>query len=124
MQLAAQNVEVIRGRRAIGNLHIVVGTKLKKAFGPRRGMFGPLTFIAMREEKHETRHAQPFHFARGNELIDHNLRAVREIAELRFPKDQRLGLREAIAIFESEHGRLRQKRIVNLIFRLAVPDVV
>ena len=32
-----------------------------------------------------------FIFARGDELVDDDLRAIGEIAELRFPQDQRLG---------------------------------
>jgi len=45
----------------------------------------------MREQHHETAHLAPFRLSRSDELIDNHLRAIREIAELRFPQRQRMG---------------------------------
>jgi hypothetical protein len=39
----------------------------------------------MRQHHHQTAHTAPFGFTGGNELIDHDLGTVGEIAELRFP---------------------------------------
>ena len=49
-----------------------------------------------------------------------HLRAVGEIAELRLPQRQRIGLGERIAVFEAEHGLFRQHRVDDLEARLAV----
>ena len=87
-------------------------------------MFRPLAFIAVRQQQHQARHAQPFHFARGDELVDHHLRAIGEIAELRFPQHQRLGLGEGVAIFEAQHRFFRQQRVDHFEFALAVADMV
>ena len=82
-------------------------------------MFRALALIAMRQQQHEARHAQPFHLAGGDELVDHHLRAIGEIAELRFPQHQRLGLGEAVAIFEADHRFFGEQRIDDLEFGLA-----
>ena len=83
-------------------------------------MFRPLAFVAVRQEEHETAHAEPLHLARGDELIDDHLRAVREIAELRFPADERARLRRAETIFEAHHRFFREQRVDRLEWRLPV----
>ena len=42
------------------------------------------------------------------------LRAVGEIAELRFPQHQRARVGERIAIFEAEHAEFRQRAVADL----------
>jgi hypothetical protein len=84
-ELAAQNMEIVRRRRAVGDLHIVFGAHLQKALEARRGVFRPLPFIAVRQQADEAGHAQPFALARRDELVEHDLRAVGEVAELRLP---------------------------------------
>src|SRR3546814_1428829 len=70
----------------------------------RSAMLGSLPFIAVRQQQHEAVGAQPLGLTRGDELVDHDLRAVGEIAELRFPQDQRFRIGHRIAIFEAEHA--------------------
>jgi hypothetical protein len=62
----------------------------------------------------EARHAQPLAFARRDELVEHDLRAVGEVAELRFPHRQRVGLGQRVAVFEAEHRLFRQHRVDDL----------
>jgi hypothetical protein len=57
-------------------------------------------------------------------LIDDDLRAVGEVAELRLPQHQRVGLGEAVAIFEAEHGLLGEARVDDLEFGLVLRDVL
>ena len=57
-------------------------------------------------------------------MVEHHLRAVGEIAELRFPKSQRVRLGERVAILEAEHGLFRQHRVDDLEARLAVADMI
>src|SRR5579875_8412 len=83
--LPAQDVKVVGRRRAIGNLHVVFRTHLQEAFEPRRGMLGPLTLVTVRQQADEARHAQPFAFPGRDELVEDDLRAVCEVAELRLP---------------------------------------
>ena len=51
--------------------------------------------------------AAPLHFARGDELVDHHLRAVGEVAELGFPDHQGVGIR-GVAVFKAQHRLFRQ----------------
>ena len=111
-------------RRAIDDLHVVLGAELQKALEPRRRMLRPLSFVAVRQQADEARHAQPFALARRDELVEHDLRAVGEIAELRLPQGQRVRLGERIAVFEAEHRLFRQHRVDDLVARLSVADMV
>ena len=95
LQLPAQDVEIVGRRREVGDLHVVFGAKLQEALEPRRGMLRPLAFIAVRQQADEARHAQPLALARRDELVEHHLRAVGEVAELRFPQRQRASARPA-----------------------------
>ena len=81
-------------------------------------MLRPLPFVAVRQQADEAGHAQPFALARGDELVEHHLRAVGEIAELRLPQRQRVRLGERVAVFEAEHRLFRQHRVDDLEARL------
>ena len=65
-----------------------------------------------------------FAFAGGDELVEHDLRAIGEIAELRFPERQRVGFGQRIAVFEAQHGIFREHRVDDLVMRLTRADVV
>ncbi len=73
-------------------------------------MLRTLALIAMGQQHDETRHAQPLRFTRGDELVDDDLGAVGEIAELRFPQHQRLRFGEAVAVIEAEHAGFGERR--------------
>ena len=77
-------------------------------------MFRPLPFVTVREQHDEAVGAQPFRLARRDKLVDHDLRAVGEIAELRFPHHQRLGVGEGVAIFEAKHAIFGERRVEHL----------
>ena len=59
-----------------------------------------------------------------NELVDHDLRAVGEVAELRLPQRQRVRLGGRIAVLEAEHGLFRQQRVDDLEAALLAAEVV
>ena len=63
MHLAAQDVEIIGRRGAVGDLHIVLGAELEEALRPGRAVLGPLPFIAVRQQQDEAAGAQPLDFA-------------------------------------------------------------
>ena len=85
MQLAPQQMEVVRRCCAVGHDPIVATAHGQEPFQTRRGVFRPLPFIPMRQQADEAGHAEPFAFAGTDELVKHDLRAIGEIAELRFP---------------------------------------
>ena len=74
-------------------------------------MLRTLAFVAVRQQHHQARRLAPFLFRRGDELVDHDLRAVGEIAELRFPERERLRIGDAVAVLETEHGELAQRAV-------------
>ena len=67
-------------------------------------VLGPLALEAVRQQQHEAVGAQPLGLARGDVLVDDDLRAVGEVAELRFPQHQRLGIGAGEAVLEAEHA--------------------
>jgi hypothetical protein len=85
LELAAQDVEVVGRRRAVGDLHVVFGTHLQEALETRGGMLRPLALIAVRQQADEARHAQPLALARRDELVEHHLRAVGESRRTALP---------------------------------------
>ena len=81
-------------------------------------MFRTLALIAVRQQADEARHAQPLAFARRDELVEDDLRAVGEVAELRFPERQRIRAGQRIAVFETEHGLFRKHRVDDFVASL------
>src|SRR6185312_13892975 len=81
-------------------------------------MFGTLAFVTVRQKHDEAAHAKPLGLTRSDELIDDDLRAVGEVAKLRFPERERLGLGRRIAVFEPEHRFFRQQGVDDLEARL------
>ena len=49
---------------------------------------------------------------------------VDEVAELRLPQHQRLGIIAAVAVFETQNARFGQCRVVNFATRLRLRDVL
>ena len=109
--LPAQQVEHLRRRRRHAHLHVVLGAQLQEALEARRRMLRALPFVAVRQEQHQAADAAPLGFAGADELVDDDLRAVGEVAELRFPDHERVGLGVAIAVLEAEHRLLGQHRV-------------
>ena len=85
---------------------------------------GPCAFVAVRQHHGEPAQPAPFHFARRDELVDDDLRAVGEIAELRFPDDELIRLGRRVAVFEAEHRFFGQHRIDDDEVALLVADVL
>ena len=112
--LPAQHVKHLRGRRRHAHLHVVLGAELQEALEARGGMLRALAFVAMRQEQREPAQAAPLRFARADELVDDDLRAVHEVAELAFPDDERRRIGGRVAVFEAEHGFFGQHRVGDL----------
>jgi hypothetical protein len=53
----------------------------------------------------------PLHFAGADELVDHHLGAVGEVAELGFPDGQGVRFGGRVAVFEGQHGLFGQHRV-------------
>ena len=106
-------MKILRGGGRLADLNIVARRELQKSLDARAGMFRALAFVAVRQQQHDAGEQIPLVFARDDELVDDDLRAVGEIAELRFPQNQRFGIIAAEAVFEAEHGGFGESGIVD-----------
>ena len=90
MRLPPENVEVLRRRRRIRDIHVVLGARLQEPLETRARMLRTLSFVAMRKQQHDRRILSPLRAIGDDELIDDRLRDVHEIAELCFPQHERI----------------------------------
>ncbi len=109
--LPAQHVEHLRRRRRHADLHVLQRAQLQIAFQARGAVLRALAFVAVRQEQAQARHAVPLGLARRDELVDDDLRAVGEIAELAFPDVQRVRLGGRVAVLECHHRFFAQQRV-------------
>ena len=123
-RLAAEQVEVLRGVGGLGDLHVVVGAELEVALHTGGGVLGPLALVAVREEHGDAGEQAPLGFAGGDELIDDDLRAVGEVAELCLPEDERFGVVAGEAVLEAEDGGFGEEGVVDLELCLALAKVL
>src|SRR4051812_34792800 len=80
--LTPQDVEIIRRSGAIGDLEIVLGAELQVALEARRAMLRPLPLEPVRKQQDQAAGAKPLGLARSDELVDYDLGAIGEVAEL------------------------------------------
>ena len=74
-------------------------------------MLWTLTFIAVRQHQGDAVDAAPLDFARGDELVNHDLRTIGKIAELCFPDHHGTWIVGCVAIFKGQHGFFGQDRV-------------
>ena len=113
-RLAAQQVEVLRGRRDVRDPDVPLGGELQEALDAPARVLGAGTLVAVRQEQREPGRLAPLREARDEELVDHDLRGVHEVAELGLPEHERFGRLDRVAVLEAEAGDLRQRAVVQL----------
>ena len=113
-RLAAQQMEVLRGGGRLADLHVVVGGELQVALDARAGVLRPLALVAVGQQQDKAGEQVPLGLAGRDELVDDDLRAVGEVAELRLPQHQRLGIVARVAVLEAQHSGLRQHGVIDL----------
>ncbi len=87
------------------------GAQLQPALQAGAGVLWSLALVAVRQEHHQPAVALPLRFAGGDELVDDDLGAVGEIAELRLPQHQRVGGVQREAPLEAQHCRLGEQAV-------------
>ena len=95
--LPPQQVEILRGRRAVDHSHVDVGGELKEALRPGARMLGPRALVRVGQQQHHRGTLPPFAARRQQELVEDHLRAVDEVAVLRFPDDEPRRLLDVVA---------------------------
>ena len=108
-RLPADEVEVLGGRRAVRDADVLLRGELEEALQARARVLGPVPLVAVREEQGQARGLSPLREAGDDELVDDDLRAVDEVAELRLPEDERVRRGDRVAVLEGERGELGQR---------------
>jgi len=80
--------------------------ELEEALNAGRGVLRPSTIEAVREEHHEAGLAHPLGLRAREELVDDDLGAVGEVAELSLPHGKHAGGLERVAVLEAEDAEL------------------
>src|SRR5438309_4124601 len=96
-------MEVLRRSRWLADLDIVVRRELQVALNARARVLRTLALVSVRQQHHNARKQSPLRLASGDELVDDDLRAVREVAELRLPKHQRLRIVASETVLKPKH---------------------
>src|SRR6516162_2825580 len=112
--LTAQQVKILACSGRLYDLHVVAGAELEVALDAGAGVLGPLAFVSMGEKHDEAGEQLPLVFAGDDELIDDDLCAVGEVAELRLPHYQSLREIARETVFEAEDGGFGELGVVDL----------
>lgn len=91
LHLTPEGVEVLRWGGEVADLPVAFGAELEEALEAGAGVLGALAFVTVRQEDDEVAGLHPFAFGAGDELVDDDLCAVNEVAELGFPADEHVG---------------------------------
>ena len=102
-----------RGGR-LDDLQVIFGAELQETFESGGGVFGTLAFVAVGKQHHNPAGLAPFRFCGGDELVDDDLRAVSEVAELRLPDHERIWGLERVAVIKAQDGVFRQRGVHEL----------
>ena len=113
-RLPPQEMEVLSGRRAVRHANVLLRGELEEALEPRARVLGPVAFVSMWQQQRQPGRLAPLRQPGDDELVDHDLGAVDEIAELRFPEHERLRGCNGIAVLEAQTGVFRERRVVDL----------
>ena len=117
-------MEVLGGRGRLRDLDVVLGGRGQEPLDARRGVLGTLPLVPVGEQQHEAALLAPLVRRGDDELVEHDLRPVDEVAELRLPADQGVGTDDRVAVLERHAGELRQRRVVGHEPGLVAAEVV
>ena len=121
--LPAQEMEILRGVRGLAIWMLSFRGELNEALDAGAGVLRTLAFVAVRQQHHEAGEQIPLVFSGADELVDDDLGDVDEVAELRFPEDERFGIVAAVAVFEAEDSGFGERGVVDFATRLVGRDV-
>mmetsp|Transcript_12259 Transcript_12259/g.16810 ORF Transcript_12259/g.16810 Transcript_12259/m.16810 type:complete len:727 (-) Transcript_12259:1120-3300(-) len=112
--LPVAGLDLHAGRLLHGRHHVgVLVHLLQEPLQATGAVLGALPHVAVRQQHGEAALAQPLVLACRDELVDHDLRAVHEVAELRLPQHQRVGVLQRVAHLEAQHAELRQDGVAH-----------
>ena len=108
VHLAAQQVEVLgRGGGSCTTWMLSSAQSCRKRSMRALRVLRALAFVAVRQQQHQAAGLAPLGLAGDDELVDHDLGAVGEVAELGLPQDQGERVAERVAELEAHARRTR-----------------
>ena len=99
---------------AVRDPDVLLRGELEEALEPRARVLGAVALVAVRQQQRQARRLPPLREAGDEELVDDDLGAVDEVAELGFPQNERVRRRDRVAVLEAEARVLRKRRVVDL----------
>src|ERR1700730_11124445 len=112
-RLAAKQMEILRGVGGLADIHVAFRSELQEALDARTGVLRALAFVAMGKQKGDPGRKPPLVFAGADKLIDDDLRAVDEVAELRFPQNESVGIVARKVVLEAKASCFGERGVVN-----------
>ena len=94
-------MKVLRGRSWVTDLNVVFCAQLQEALHACRRMLGALAFVTVWQEQDQAVLLAPLVFGSNDVLVDDDLCAVGEVAELGFPHHKCFVVGVRITIFET-----------------------
>lgn len=137
VHLPTEDVEDVGWLSEVGDLHVAVlvlavelvwgwedarifVAKLQIALHAAGRVLGTLAVVAVGQIADETGSLQPFHFTRGDELVDDALCVVGKVTKLCFPHDEGIRRRERVTVFKSEAISVSEWLLRNTMVRLTL----
>ena len=111
--LRAKHMEVVGRRRWLAHPHVVLCAQLEVTLDAGRRVIRALALKTVRQHEDERAALAPFLLRGGDELVNDGLGAVGEIAELRFPHNQRVRTLNRVPVLKGQYGVFGQRRIVH-----------
>ena len=91
----------------VGHADVALGAGLEEALDAAGGVLGARALVAVGQQQRQARGLPPLGQAGGEELVEDHLRGVHEVAELRLPQHQRVGVLHAVAVLEARGSPAR-----------------
>ena len=108
-RLPAEKVEVLRRRGCVDDPDVLLCGQLEKPLEACARMLRSVALVAVRKKKREAGRLAPFGEPGNEELVDDDLRAVDEVAELGLPEDKRLRGSHGVPVLEAERRVLGER---------------
>ncbi len=116
-RLSSQHMKILRGRGGLDDLNVVLGCERKNL--SRRALECSVPCLQIRAATiTRVPTVAAIAFRAGDELVNDDLRGIRKITELRFPKRQRFRAIEAVTIFKTEGAGFAKRAVDNFHGRL------
>jgi hypothetical protein len=106
-------MKVLRCGGAVDEAKVDISSGVEKTLRTGARVLRALALVAVRQQKYERRRERPLGSARGDELVEHHLRAVDEVAVLRLPNHESAGFLHVVAELKADDRVFAQRTVVD-----------